>query len=401
MPAANRRDVAPWMEAAGRTFAAEKSIFDDKAEREAPRTPERIRRFRKSFSAQVGVGAVHFGIANDTRHDACAKKNIGSGPSAMECLTEPCANGVASIVNDVAERNYVSRKREPLGCSAVSHTALPEATRRPTFAFGVGSKTSENAKGVIYGGAEDRGKNTVGIPVTRNYDWARVNIDPTRFRFGSLPAGESAVSAKQLVEVECSKPTKLVPLIVEQTAAVAGTTLGKTRNMGFGQEGVELAFKPVKQDGFGARALLSSCGTMLCNDAALGRPVCKSSTLRRLRAADNASRPVADRAFGCPTIRTDLTKPASRKVTNVNNYGDDANAGTLLYPSAYTASGVSDATFENKMSRAELGAMNERAHLELTEKELDRAFAHAAAKEGGGDKVTISAFRVAIHDLEL
>jgi hypothetical protein len=30
--------------------------------------------------------------------------------------------------------------------------------------------------------------------------------------------------------------------------------------MGFGQEGVELSFKATKQDGFGARALLSSCG---------------------------------------------------------------------------------------------------------------------------------------------
>lgn len=43
----------------------------------------------------------------------------------------------------------------------------------------------------------------------------------------------------------------------------------------------------------------------------------------------------ANRAFGCPTIRTDIPFKERRSVADYNNYGDEPEAVDLLWPSTY------------------------------------------------------------------
>lgn len=51
------------------------------------------------------------------------------------------------------------------------------------------------------------------------------------------------------------------------------------------------------------------------------------------------------RGFGTPTVRVDIPGPSKRSISDNQNYGDDVNAGSLIQPSEFAQSGVSDADF--------------------------------------------------------
>lgn len=53
----------------------------------------------------------------------------------------------------------------------------------------------------------------------------------------------------------------------------------------------------------------------------------------------------ANRAFGCPTIRTDIPFKEKRSVADYNNYGDEPEAVDLLFPSTFQELGVTEFDF--------------------------------------------------------
>jgi hypothetical protein len=53
----------------------------------------------------------------------------------------------------------------------------------------------------------------------------------------------------------------------------------------------------------------------------------------------------ANRAFGCPTIRTDIPAKERRSVADYNNYGDEPDAVDLLFPSTFTEMGITEYDF--------------------------------------------------------
>jgi hypothetical protein len=59
----------------------------------------------------------------------------------------------------------------------------------------------------------------------------------------------------------------------------------------------------------------------------------------------------ADRAFGCPTIRTDIPYKVWRSVADYNNYGDEPEAVDLLFPSTATELGITEADFQQLRDR--------------------------------------------------
>lgn len=51
------------------------------------------------------------------------------------------------------------------------------------------------------------------------------------------------------------------------------------------------------------------------------------------------------RAFGCPTIRTDIPYKEKRSVADFNNYGDEPEAVDILFPSTFTEIGITEYDF--------------------------------------------------------
>jgi hypothetical protein len=320
------RDAVPELVPAGKTLPqATHSILDTF---DAPPTPKHIQPFRKSFICVPGRSHVHYGIARDPPPPAgmrFGRRNVGN-VHVQDCLTDPCAIGVAAVANEQAERVYASHKREPLGHTP-SLYPIPESKLGGTF--GHVSTVGESAKDVIYGGspagsepaasadveAAAGGSAPVGKAKSRSYDWASVGIDPTRHRFGRNTI------CHEVVKTVVAEPTRLTPL----STALRGT-----------RQPLDMSkFDVVKRPASSTFALTDVADS---DEATLGKTVCKSAKLRALRAADAPADP--SRVFGVPTIRVDLSKPKAKKVTSNNNYGDDVPAGGLVNPSLYTTKGV-------------------------------------------------------------
>ncbi len=49
-----------------------------------------------------------------------------------------------------------------------------------------------------------------------------------------------------------------------------------------------------------------------------------------------------DRAFGCPTIRTDISGRKQKSVADYQNYGDEPEAVDLLFPATMTEIGIDE-----------------------------------------------------------
>lgn len=60
------------------------------------------------------------------------------------------------------------------------------------------------------------------------------------------------------------------------------------------------------------------------------------------------------RTYGIPSVRTDLTLPNPRRVSDKTNYGDSSSAWALLHPSIYTLNGVHEEHFNCPRSKAEV-----------------------------------------------
>ena len=61
-----------------------------------------------------------------------------------------------------------------------------------------------------------------------------------------------------------------------------------------------------------------------------------------------------ERTFGTPTVRSDIPKYAKRSIADHQNYGDDANAQELLYPSQLCAMGIDENEFFAKRPKADI-----------------------------------------------
>ena len=57
------------------------------------------------------------------------------------------------------------------------------------------------------------------------------------------------------------------------------------------------------------------------------------------------------RAFGVPSVRSDIPAPERRSVADNQNYGHDVNAQYLLYPQEFAAKGITDDAFTIPRSR--------------------------------------------------
>lgn len=339
--------------------------------------------------------------------------------SAAACLAQSAALGMAASANDAAERIYKSSKQEPLGRSAQSQTVLPEKCKSATFAFGLSTnkKEGDDAKTALssFGvgaraeeAAIDEAHRPIGRAKPRNYDWAAVGIDPNAKRFGKLSSANKdgeAVTMNHAVQGDPrSKQTVLLPRSVAETHSISSEVLGKPKNLGFGDrpQGKDFAYGTrQKFDEYGMKSLLSGGGggNNTDEDLTLGRSISKIKSLRSGRPTIQ-DQPDQTKTFGVPTIRYDVPRPANKRITNAQNYGDDASAAALLYPTSFTANGLSDELFSRPLSLQEFQELNGRSKLGLTNDEVRQVYEHAEANSQTENKtVNLASFRVSMEAL--
>lgn len=58
--------------------------------------------------------------------------------------------------------------------------------------------------------------------------------------------------------------------------------------------------------------------------------------------------------YGVPTIRSDIPAPRIRRISDVNNYGEEGNAYSLLHPSIFAQKGVFERDFFKTRSKEEV-----------------------------------------------
>jgi hypothetical protein len=266
--------------------------------------------------------------------------------------------------------------------------------------------------------AAEEARHPVGAAKPRNYNWAAAGIDPEKKCFG-IPSGHGDGLVAPMKDVVLGNPTqaqtRLLPRPVAEMRATSGEQLGQPKALNLNNPAIVtqpgFAFGKVqKRDEYGMKSLLQVGGVPNGHDESIGRSYTKSATLRKMRAEDDARVAAGDvtsatqhvraegRTFGCPTIRYDLERPKFRKVTNTNNYGDDANAAALLYPTSFTANGLTDDSFTRVLTVDDIRDLNARCDLDLSDTQIAEAFAHARDCSPNGN-VTLAIFRVALEEL--
>jgi hypothetical protein len=172
--------------------------------RDAPGTPEGIKKYRKSFQNQPGVKQVHPGMVGDNNRGIkhTYGKPTGGSEHVGHVIKAQNLSGLADYHNDLKEGKYASHVREPLGQSYVRGHQLPPVVEDEKFKFGVPTVGSESAKDVLYpaGGEKeeicaDMYKKTHGTfgpgeQKKRGYQWP-VAADAHRFGYseGRVPGG--------------------------------------------------------------------------------------------------------------------------------------------------------------------------------------------------------------------
>ncbi|KAF4324143.1 hypothetical protein BBO99_00001803 [Phytophthora kernoviae] len=325
-----------------------------------PGTPEEIRRYRKSYFSEPGARIAHPGLVDDLKRiDPMTK--FGIVTTGSEHVPEMLVSGPATEYQRInlakLETNYASHKREPLGKTYSRGHVLPAHMQKPEFAFGMSGTFCESAKELLYPSTtagllnsqqdeelyrRSHGSVAPGEQKNRGYGWEAAKINPAKHRFGVKPIGNTGGEVAVIMNPEMDE-SAIPPAVASHNLENKRTLydhLGKPRHLG-AAETDNLPNTRV----FGVTTQ-NSDSAWLCiqgeysseeqqPDANLGRAVNHGW---RNATADT-------RAFGIPTIRSDIPAPARRSVADGQNYGDDANAHALLYPEEFASSGVANAEF--------------------------------------------------------
>merc|ERR1712070_526744 len=110
-------------------------------------------------------------------------------------------------------------------------------------------------------------------------------------------------------------------------------------------------------------------------------------------------RNIADpnRSFGVPSIRDDVPAPTLKSVADHQNYGDESNAGALLYPPRFSDQGITQVDFLLARSQEQMISLFKNAGFDLTEEQLANTFTKAASLDPQG-RVSVESFRRTLNE---
>jgi len=288
------------------------------------------------------------------------------GLSVQEVLVQHKPSQILEDMNSRKEAVYHSSKREPLGKGYVRGHVLPAKTKEATFKYGKASVMSEDVGNILYPTEAERENSTLnelshpmyvvshgdyapGEQRRRGYDWDATTIkDPTAFRFGQVVKvnyRDGVAKALNPALDETLPPNAgIQSKVVEDFKDTHSDGLGSCRNLGLGARGLPLDHtfgmpsagprpKPKGEEWDAAKCIHGAMTEAEQRpDYDLGRSV--KPGMRNVVNPAMAGDPA--RAFGVPSIRSDIAAPRLKSVADIQNYGNEPNAGMLLYPSGFT-----------------------------------------------------------------
>lgn len=357
-------------------------------------TPDNIKKYRDSIRQRVGVKQLHPGIYDDPRDyenlvHGITTKSSDHVPDVIKGLN---MDGTQHFMNQLAESNYASNKREPLGKSIVRNYKFPDTVKKEGFKFGIPTTGISNAKDLIYynSGEEpdnikllyfkSHGTTDPGQQMSRFYKW---NIDPKTHKFGVFKEGEIDGAKNSLKGDNLFNPypqTKLVNKRYEDYRQATEDMLGKGKFHGslnpkcydenhvFGK-GSKLG------DAWNAGRCIHGDETTVSpetvkSDPDLGRSWRFGAKLKSLQPTQND----LNRIYGVPSIRRDLQKKKVKSVSDMKNYGDEPDAYDLLYPHPEAIRGVYDEDFDKLFSKEEIFEQMKKYDFIIPKEEYDIMF---------------------------
>jgi hypothetical protein len=349
----------------------------------APETPSYDRRFRKT--TVPGEICVHHSLKDQKLPGEEFRYGIRGvkGSTTEQCMKAGQKFGIEQYQMQVKEQVYESNKKEPLGTAYIrGHTLhmLPEG-------FGNSSGVPEDCKRVVFPVDQQPDSEEVrqqyrkshnhfdpGERVERGYCWPDESKGEW-FRFGkssdSLKEGEgSRLALNCMVEDDGSfKATKMVQKVAEDYRNTVHPKFASKVHYMQGAKG-----PPMDPDwAYGIKSITSDCTARSCilgyyaldeqlPDQDLGR--CTKVGRR------NVTREV--RAFGVPSVRTDLPAPPGRRsVADLTNYGNECGAAALMNPQRFDDRGIPDREFLLRRPKEELQSLVDACGGGLQEASLD------------------------------
>lgn len=103
-----------------------------------PGTPDKIKRYRKSYKMQEGTKILHYGLYETKlpdQHLAYGKKS-GENVPIKSIMDDKNTQGINQLLNEIKEAKYHSHQAEPYAKSVNRHYQWPAQVEDPNFRFG-------------------------------------------------------------------------------------------------------------------------------------------------------------------------------------------------------------------------------------------------------------------------
>jgi len=425
-------NTTPQIRPAGKVtkFGAEgtrQCVEPDLQEGDRPPTPPEIKKYRKSTIHEPGKIIRHYGLADDEVPGGTDRpfgmKNV-SGEDVGAVIQNYPTEELMQWRLERQEDIYASSKNEPLGRSMQRGHKLPThmdggAAAKP-FGTRVEAKMKDKhpeTKGLLYPVnvleedpdgmnhskyVKSHGDYAPGEQRRRGYDWDGSGINPETMVFGtheSNPYREGVAKAMNpTLEDGHIEGAKIVQKRLEDFKMTDGGELGRATNLGHGDQslpGSHVFGVPSRRfEELGVRSLLKG-------DYSEQEQQPDPDLGKSLRKGFRNTGPEA-KVFGAPTIRTDIPAPRTKSVADNQNYGNEPDASSLLYPAPAAERGVVEEDYLKAHTKPELEAFYADAGISIPQDLFEAAFDKAAELDaigGGSDRCCIATFHKVKHHL--
>jgi EF-hand domain-containing family member B len=364
-------------------------------------TPPELAIMRRDL--RPGVISAPRGPVPDIIHGVAGDKS----DSVAKSFKAGQKSNIQEYIEDFAERNYSTVKREPLGKpvdrgydmpkdlvfgNSANPNGAPLTAKEVIFPRGVEDDTGDMHKRYV----KTHRDYQPGEQVDREYLWP-AGVNPAQFKFGREENRTSGTTRDALTWDQAKQPTKIVLKRLEDYRAVSRDLLGEKKNYMQYPLPVPADFR------FGARSSDSSNTAASCLHFN-SKVVVEVMPEKDLGKCDVQGKRniLSDRVYGLPSIRTDIPRPdiQSRSVANVNNYGDDLGTASLLHPQRFENMGVPDEQFLDARSKADMQTLLNGANINVDERTFEKVWS-ACKGESVSIKDFLNAYGRVVVDVEV
>ena len=382
-----------------------------------PRTPHGIKKYRKSYFDEPGARVTHHGIIDDNKAllERIGDLRLGFKSKASDVHVDDLfqLSKTSSIGDmDAIKRNAMAktiRRNQPLASDDLKPNVLSSDVIKS-------QRNSVQAKGAIYSAPELSEEEELrgvelykkshrsfapGEQKRRNYSW---KLNPEEHRFGIVEQrdlDDNVYSCLQPATV--SAKTTFTSLAVSNFKEATSDFLGQAKNRLQAPPNLEeLQENPITVPTKSRRKKQVEHPEWNVKDSIYG----DYTEAEQEPDADlgKAVRPGwrnhthPDVTYGCPTVRTDVTPPRIRSISDGQNYGDDLGAARLLYPSRFNYMGIEDDDFIALRSKDELYSLLTTIGQDLSEADFDKLYNRAIVEHGNGQQTSVQGLRTVLNE---